>query len=58
MLIKVPDLPETAPARIAADLTAVGAPQETAATAAGHLLAHLERRSRHDSTWASPLSGS
>ncbi|MER6117296.1 hypothetical protein [Streptomyces sp. NPDC001743] len=52
------DLPETAPARIAAALTAVGAPQETASTAARHLLAHLERRPRHDSAWESPLSGS
>lgn len=52
------DLPEAARARITAALTAVCAPQGTAATTAEHLLAHLERRSRHDPTWESPLSGS
>ncbi|MEU9918012.1 hypothetical protein [Streptomyces sp. NPDC051001] len=57
-LLTDPDVPETASARLIAALTAVGAPQDTASIAAEHLLAHLTRRSRHDSTWASPLSGS
>ncbi|KOG56166.1 hypothetical protein ADK75_08250 [Streptomyces virginiae] len=57
-LLTDPDLPETASARLVAALTAVGAPQDTASIAADHLLAHLARRSRHDPTWASPLSGS
>ncbi|MGW0842759.1 hypothetical protein ACWD26_21870 [Streptomyces sp. NPDC002787] len=52
------DLPEAAPARLTAALTAAGGPQDTASTAAEHLLAHLTRRSRHDPTWESPLSGS
>ena len=57
-LLTDPDVPETAAARLIAALTAVGAPQDTASIAAEHLLAHLTRRSRHDPTWASPLSGS
>ncbi|MEU9999116.1 hypothetical protein [Streptomyces sp. NPDC050848] len=57
-LLTDPDLPEAAPARLTAALTAAGAPQDTASTTAEHLLAHLERRSRHDPTWESPLSGS
>ncbi|MCX4967377.1 hypothetical protein OHA98_21950 [Streptomyces sp. NBC_00654] len=57
-LLTDPDLPEAAPARLTAALTAVGAPQDTASTTAEHLLAHLERRSRHDPAWESPLSGS
>ncbi|WP_331750330.1 MULTISPECIES: hypothetical protein [unclassified Streptomyces] len=57
-LLADPDLPETARARLTASLTAVGSPQDTASTTAEHLLAHLERRSRHDPTWESPLSGS
>ncbi|MFE9020118.1 hypothetical protein ACFYNL_16355 [Streptomyces sp. NPDC007808] len=57
-LLTDPDVPETAPARLIAALTAVGAPQDTASMAADHLLAHLTRRSRHDPTWASPLSRS
>ncbi|MDX2828237.1 hypothetical protein PV416_46120 [Streptomyces ipomoeae] len=52
------DVPETASARLIAALTAVGAPQDTASLATEHLLAHLTRRSRHDPTWTSPLSGS
>ncbi|MFD3842717.1 hypothetical protein ACFWWC_41780 [Streptomyces sp. NPDC058642] len=52
------DLPDAAPARLTAALTSIGAPQATASTTAEHLLAHLERRSRHDPTWESPLSGS
>ncbi|MFD4507337.1 hypothetical protein [Streptomyces sp. NPDC058457] len=52
------DLAEAAPARLAAALTAVGAPQQTASTTAEHLLDHLMRRSWHDPTWESPLSGS
>ncbi|WP_405189522.1 hypothetical protein OG473_02445 [Streptomyces anulatus] len=52
------DLPEAARERITVALTATRAPQDTAATTADHLLAHLERRSRHDPTWESPLSGS
>ncbi|MGW8885838.1 hypothetical protein [Streptomyces sp. NPDC055749] len=57
-LLTDPDLPEAARARLIAALTAVGAPQDTASTTAEHLLAHLERRSRHDPAWESPLSGS
>ncbi|WP_329286875.1 hypothetical protein [Streptomyces sp. NBC_00691] len=57
-LLTDPDVPETASAKLIAALTAVGAPQETASIAAEHLLAHLTKRSRHDPTWASPLSGS
>jgi hypothetical protein len=57
-LLTDPHVPEAAPARLIAALTAVGAPQDTAPIAAEHLLAHLTRRSRHDPTWASPLSGS
>ncbi|WP_228926431.1 hypothetical protein [Streptomyces sp. DH7] len=51
------DLPEAARERITVALTATCAPQDTAATTAEHLLAHLERRPRHDPTWESPLSG-
>ncbi|WP_435972941.1 hypothetical protein [Streptomyces sp. Qhu_M48] len=57
-LLTDPDVPETASARIMAALAVVGAPQDTASITAEHLLAHLTRRSRHDPTWASPLSGS
>ncbi|WP_327250257.1 hypothetical protein [Streptomyces sp. NBC_01244] len=53
-----PDVPETASSRIAAALGVVGAPQDTASIAAEHLLDHLARRSRHDPSWVSPLSGS
>ncbi|MFB6580667.1 hypothetical protein ACFCYC_25235 [Streptomyces sp. NPDC056402] len=52
------DVPESAPARVSAALTSVGAPQETAFSTAQHLLAHLTRRPRHDPAWGSPLSGS
>ncbi|MEU9088539.1 hypothetical protein [Streptomyces sp. NPDC048357] len=52
------DVPESAPARLSAALTSVGAPPVTVFSTAEHLLAHLTRRSRHDPTWASPLSGS
>ncbi|WP_353946908.1 hypothetical protein ABII15_38315 [Streptomyces sp. HUAS MG91] len=52
------DLPTAVLARLTTALTVVGAPQDTAATTAEHLLAHLARRSRHDPTWESPLSGS
>jgi len=57
-LLTDPDLPEAATARLTAALTSVGAPQDTASITAEHLLAHLERRSRHDPAWESPLSGS
>ncbi|GAA3482727.1 hypothetical protein [Streptomyces yanii] len=57
-LLTDPDLPEAAPGRLTAALTVVGAPQNTASVTAEHLLAHLTRRSRHDPTWKSPLSGS
>ncbi|MFB7359916.1 hypothetical protein [Streptomyces gardneri] len=57
-LLTEPDMPEAASARLIAALTVVGAPHDTASIAAEHLLAHLTRRSRHDPTWASPLSGS
>ncbi|WP_037627879.1 hypothetical protein [Streptomyces aureus] len=52
------EVPEPAPVRLSAALTSVGAPQDTAFSTAEHLLAHLTRRSHHDPTWASPLSGS
>ncbi|MFB7997627.1 hypothetical protein ACFC4G_32975 [Streptomyces sp. NPDC056002] len=57
-LLTDPDLPAAVPARLTTALTAVGAPQDTASSTAEHLLAHIERRSRHDPTWESPLSGS
>ncbi|QGZ47037.1 hypothetical protein GPZ77_00075 [Streptomyces sp. QHH-9511] len=57
-LLTDPDVQETASARLIAALTATGTPQDTASIAAAHLLAHLTRRSRHDPTWTSPLSGS
>ncbi|KQX50708.1 MULTISPECIES: hypothetical protein [unclassified Streptomyces] len=57
-LLTDPEVPESASARLMAALAAVGAPQDTASLTAEHLLAHLTRRSRHDPTWASPLSGS
>jgi hypothetical protein len=57
-LLTDPDVPETASTRLIAALTAVGAPHDTASIAAEHILAHLAKRSRHDPTWASPLSGS
>lgn len=52
------DVPEAASARLITALAVVGAPQVTASITAEHLLAHLAQRSRHDPTWASPLSGS
>ncbi|MER5312844.1 hypothetical protein ABT034_34310 [Streptomyces sp. NPDC002773] len=57
-LLSDPDVQETASARLIAALTATGTPQDTASIATEHLLAHLTRRSRHDPTWTSPLSGS
>ncbi len=57
-LLTDPDVPETASARLMAALAVVGAPQDTASITTEHLMAHLTRRSRHDPTWASPLSGS
>ncbi|MFD7027254.1 hypothetical protein ACFWAR_04360 [Streptomyces sp. NPDC059917] len=57
-LLTDPDLPGTASVSIAAALAVAGAPQVTASVAAEHLLAHLTRRSRHDPSWATPLSGS
>ncbi|MEU5373932.1 hypothetical protein ABZ362_34075 [Streptomyces sp. NPDC005951] len=57
-LLTDPDVPEAALARLITSLVVVGAPQDTASITAEHLLAHLTRRSRHDPTWASPLSGS
>jgi hypothetical protein len=56
-LLTDPDVPESASVRLMAALAVVGAPQDTASITAKHLMAHLARRSRHDSTWASPLSG-
>lgn len=56
-LLTDPDLPDTAPARLTAALSEAGAPQDTASTTAEHLLAQLTRRSQHDPTWESPLSG-
>ncbi|WP_329028021.1 hypothetical protein [Streptomyces sp. NBC_00690] len=56
-LLTDPDVPETASARLIAALAAIGAPPGTISITAEHLLAHLTRRSRHDPTWASPLSG-
>jgi hypothetical protein len=57
-LLTDPDVPETASARLIAALTTTGAPQDTASTAAEHLLVHLTRRPWHDPAWTSPLSGS
>ncbi|MFE3578927.1 hypothetical protein [Streptomyces vinaceus] len=57
-LLTDPDVPEEASARLTSALTVVGAPQDTASNTAEHLLAHLTRRSLHDPTWESPLSGS
>ncbi|MFF3784339.1 hypothetical protein [Streptomyces sp. NPDC001933] len=57
-LLADPDVQETASARLITALTETGTPQDTASIAAEHLLAHLTRRSRHDPTWTSPLSGS
>lgn len=56
-LLTDPEVPESASARLVAALAAIGAPQDTASITAEHLLAHLTRRSWHDPTWASPLSG-
>ncbi|MFI7008878.1 hypothetical protein [Streptomyces sp. NPDC050145] len=52
------ELPESASARLAAALTSVGAPHDSALSTAEHLLTCLARRSHHDPTWGSPLSGS
>ncbi|MFE7550988.1 hypothetical protein [Streptomyces gardneri] len=57
-LLTDPDVPETASTRLIAALVVVGAPQDTVSTTSEHLLAHLTKRTRHDPTWASPLSGS
>ncbi|MFD6275098.1 hypothetical protein ACFWFI_05920 [Streptomyces sp. NPDC060209] len=57
-LLAGPEVPEEATARLSTALTSVGAPHDTAFDTAGHLLAHLTRRRRHDPTWGSPLSGS
>ncbi|MET9852468.1 hypothetical protein ABZY57_05880 [Streptomyces sp. NPDC006450] len=57
-LVTDSDVPESAAARLSTALTSVGAPHDTAFNTAEHLLAHLTRRSRHDPTWGSPLSGS
>ncbi len=56
-LLTDPDVPDEAAAMLTSALTVVGAPQDTASTTAEHLLAHLSRRSLHDPTWESPLSG-
>ncbi|MFD7853486.1 hypothetical protein ACFV6B_04210 [Streptomyces microflavus] len=50
-------VPEAAAVRLGAALTSAGAPKATALSTAEHLLTHLLRRSRHDPTWDSPLSG-
>ncbi|MGW6979255.1 hypothetical protein ACWGE1_07390 [Streptomyces sp. NPDC054932] len=57
-LLTDPDVPEESSARLTSALTVVGAPQDSASNTAQHLLAHLTRRSLHDPTWESPLSGS
>ncbi|MFF4444456.1 hypothetical protein [Streptomyces sp. NPDC001502] len=57
-LLAESDVPASAPARLRAALSSAGAPQDTVRRAAEHLLTHLTRRSRHDATWGSPLSGS
>ncbi|MFJ8870105.1 hypothetical protein ACIRD6_30615 [Streptomyces sp. NPDC102473] len=51
------EVPEGAPARLSAALTAIGAAQHIAPSAAEHLLAGLSGRVWHDSAWRSPLSG-
>ncbi|MFG3039297.1 hypothetical protein ACGFYZ_20615 [Streptomyces sp. NPDC048330] len=57
-LLTDPDVPEAASARLIAALAEVDAPQDTASITAEHLLGHLTKRSGHDPTWVSPLSGS
>ncbi|MEU2671529.1 hypothetical protein ABZ622_22205 [Streptomyces sp. NPDC007164] len=57
-LVTDSDVPESAPARLSAALTSVGALQDAVLGTAERLLARLTRRSRHDPTWGSPLSGS
>ncbi|MFF3467145.1 hypothetical protein [Streptomyces sp. NPDC002619] len=52
------EVPESASARLSAALTSAGAPQDTVFSTAEHLLTRLTRRSHHDPTWGSPLSGS
>ncbi|MFI5544434.1 hypothetical protein ACIA6E_11670 [Streptomyces sp. NPDC051815] len=56
-LLDDPRMPCSAPERLTTSLTAAGAPQDTVRRAAEHLWGHLGRRSRHDPSWASPLSG-
>ncbi|MDX5575734.1 hypothetical protein [Streptomyces sp. ID01-9D] len=51
------DVPRSASAGLSAALIAAGAPHETAPSTAESLLTHLMGRPRHDSAWASPLSG-
>ncbi|MFD7260478.1 hypothetical protein [Streptomyces sp. NPDC059874] len=50
------DIPSAALTRIRAALTAVGAPEDTAADTAEHLMGHLTRKPSHDPGWGSPLS--
>ncbi|MFD5030143.1 hypothetical protein ACFWM0_06935 [Streptomyces sp. NPDC058405] len=57
-LLNVPDLPERAPARVSAALTAVGVLKDAASSTAEYLLGRLMSRSWHDPSWHSPLSGS
>ncbi|MFI0968458.1 hypothetical protein ACH4S8_45120 [Streptomyces sp. NPDC021080] len=52
------EVPESASARLSAALTSAGAPQDTVFSTAERLLTRLTRRSHHDPTWGSPLSGS
>lgn len=56
-LLNDPDVPEGAPARISAALTAVGVPQSSAPSIAEYLLGCLTSGSWHDPSWHSPLSG-
>lgn len=57
-LLADPAVPDEAPARVSAALTAVRAPEDTAASTAEFLLARLTSRAWHDPAWTSPLSGS
>ncbi|MCB5165014.1 hypothetical protein LG634_09260 [Streptomyces bambusae] len=51
------EVPEAAPERLTAALTAVGAPEDTVSTTVQHLLFHLTGSPQHDPAWTSPLTG-
>ncbi|MDD9376079.1 hypothetical protein M8Z33_05225 [Streptomyces sp. ZAF1911] len=49
------EVTESAPARLSATLSSVGAPPDTVFSTAKYLLTHLTRGPRHDPAWGSPL---